>query len=233
MRTVMPLNDQSLSTSLEPGVAVGFRPLNRFSWYRRAQAWMLARGNPGYEAQVRVHKSALFSSLGGNVVEIGPGGGMNLGFFQPDVRWIGIEPNPFFHPHLYDVANRLGRKIDVRAGSAERLPIADGYADAVVSSLVLCSVRDLDRSLKEIRRVLRPGGRFVFVEHVAAPSGTRLRLAQRILWPLWSAVGDGCHPGRDTADALQGAGFARLELQRFHVPIPVIGPHIAGTAWKS
>jgi SAM-dependent methyltransferase len=222
--------DQPLATSLEPSAEVGFRPLNRFSWYRRAQAWMLARGNPAYEAQVRVHKSALFSSLRGNVVEIGPGGGMNFGFLHPDVRWIGIEPNPFFHPHLYEVATRLGRQIDVRAGSAERLPIADGYADAFVSSLVLCSVRDLDRSLAEIRRVLRPGGRFVFVEHVAAPRGTRLRLAQRILRPLWSAMGDGCHPDRDTASALQRAGFSRVEVERFHVPIPIMGPHIAGTA---
>ena len=221
------------SPLLASAVEAGFRPLQRFSWYKRAQAWALARGNPNYEARVHAFKSRLFSSLEGNVVEIGPGGGLNLGFFAPDVRWTGVEPNPFFHPHIQNAAVRLGREVEVRLGAAEHLPFSDKHADAVVCSLVLCSVRDLDQTLREVRRVLRPGGRFVFIEHVGAPAGTPLRWVQRLVRPLWLALADGCHPDRDTALALRKAGFDDVDIEPFDVPIPIIGPHIAGVAWNS
>jgi ubiquinone/menaquinone biosynthesis C-methylase UbiE len=119
---------------------------------------------------------------------------------------------------------------ELREGTAEALPAADASADAVVSTLVLCTVRDVPRALAEVRRVLRPGGRFVFVEHVLAPPRTRTRAVQRLVRPVWPLLADGCHPDRDIERAIRDAGFARVEVTRFRAPVPVIGPHVAGVA---
>jgi hypothetical protein len=81
-----------------------------------------------------------------------------------------------------------------------------------------------------VRRVLRPGGRFVFVEHVAAAHGTALRFAQRAVRPIWRALSDGCHPDRHTGRLIEAAGFANVDLRQFRPPVPIMGPHIAGVA---
>jgi SAM-dependent methyltransferase len=208
----------------------GFRPMRNVRWYKRAQAWMLSGTNRRYEVMVAEEKRALLSPLAGTVLEIGPGGGNNLPFLQPGVRWIGVEPNRFFHDRLRARGERLRIDVDVRAATAEALPAADHSVDAVVSSLVLCSVRDPAETLREVRRVLRPGGRFVFVEHVAAAHGTALRFAQRAVRPVWRALSDGCHPDRDTGQLIEAAGFADVDLRRFRLPVPIMGPHIAGVA---
>jgi SAM-dependent methyltransferase len=208
----------------------GFRPMQNARWYKRAQAWLLSRGNRRYEAMVAEEKRALLAPLSGTVLEIGPGGGNNLAFLRPDVRWIGVEPNPFFHDRLRARGERLGIDVDVRAATAEALPAADRSVDAVISSLVLCSVRDPEATLREVRRVLRPGGRFVFVEHVAAPHGSGLRVVQHALRPIWRALSDGCHPDRDTGRLIEAAGFSDVDLRRFRLPVPIMGPHIAGVA---
>jgi SAM-dependent methyltransferase len=208
----------------------GFRPMRNARWYKRAQAWLLSRTNRRYEAMVAEEKRGLLTALAGTVLEIGPGGGNNLAFLQRGVRWIGVEPNPFFHERLRARGERLGIDVDVRAATAEALPAADHSVDAVISSLVLCSVRDPAAALHEVRRVLRPGGRFVFVEHVAAPHGTALHAAQRALRPVWGALSDGCHPDRDTGRLIEAAGFADVDLRRFRLPVPIMRPHIAGVA---
>jgi SAM-dependent methyltransferase len=208
----------------------GFRPMRNARWYKRAQAWLLSGTNRRYEMMVADEKRALLTSLAGTVLEIGPGGGNNLAFLQRGVRWIGVEPNPFFHERLRARGDRLGIAVDVRAAVAEALPAADQSVDAVISSLVLCSVRDPGAALREVRRVLRPGGRFVFVEHVAAAHGTGLHAVQRAVRPVWRALSDGCHPDRDTGRLIEEAGFASVDLRRFRLPVPIMGPHIAGIA---
>ena len=164
------------------------------------------------------------------VVEIGPGAGPNARYLAAGTRWVCVEPNVHFHPRLRRAAQAHGLDLELAAGTAEALPLADGAADAVVSTLVLCSVRDVDQSLAEVRRVLRPGGRFVFVEHVAAPPGTALRRMQTALRRPWGWLADGCRPDRQTEDAVREAGFAAVELERFRAPLGLAAPHVAGVA---
>jgi len=211
----------------------GFRPMRNARWYKRLQAWALSRTNRRYDAMVADEKRALLSPLAGTVLEIGPGSGNNLPFLSTSgggVRWIGVEPNPFFHDRLRARGERLGIDVDVRAATAEALPAADQSVDAVISTLVLCSVRDPEAALREVRRVLKPGGRFVFIEHVAAPHGTGLRRVQRVIAPVWRALSDDCHPDRDTGRLIEAAGFADVELHNIRLPVPIMSPHIAGVA---
>ncbi len=195
-------------------------------------AWMMAQASPEYDRVVGDRKQTLFSDLYGDVLEIGPGTGPNLPYYPHNIHWIGIEPNPYMHPYLQQEAERLGLKIDLRTGTAERLEAEDNSMDAVVSTLVLCSVPNLDSTLQEVLRVLKPGGRFLFVEHVAAPHGTWLRKLQRGIGPIWQVIADGCHPDRETWIALDNAGFASVDYQHFQAPFPIVSPHIVGVATK-
>ena len=164
------------------------------------------------------------------MVEIGPGAGPNARWLAPGTRWVCVEPNVHFHPRLRRAARDWGLDLELVAGTAEALPMAAGAADAVVSTLVLCSVRDVPQALAEVRRVLRPGGRFVFVEHVAAPSGSSLRRLQTALRRPWGWVADGCRPDRQTEAAIRAAGFASVTVDAFRAPLGLAAPHIAGVA---
>lgn len=204
----------------------------RDGWYQRLFAWLLAGSGERIDRRLGDYKRQLLGSLQGDVLEIGPGAGANLPYFNRGVRWIGMEPNIHTHAYLVREAARLGMQIDVRGGTAERLDIADASVDAVVCTLVLCSVEDQTQVLKEALRVLRPGGHFVFIEHVAALPGTWTRRLQNWVQPAWTCVGDGCRPNRETWRVIETAGFSQVELKHFNVDAPLIGPHIMGTAIK-
>jgi ubiquinone/menaquinone biosynthesis C-methylase UbiE len=199
---------------------------------KRVHAWMLAHLAARYERMVADRKRALFADLRGDVLEIGPGAGPNLRFYPSGVRWIGIEPNPYMYPYLRESARQVGLNIEIRSGTAERIEAETASMDAVVSTLVLCSVRDPGGTLQEIFRVLKPGGRLVFIEHVAAPRGTRLRRFQDLLSPLWKWFTDGCNPNRETWVTIEQAGFERVHYEHFRVPLGLVGTQIAGVATK-
>jgi ubiquinone/menaquinone biosynthesis C-methylase UbiE len=208
-------------------------PSTRFSsWRQRLFAWSLDRLTGKYEKAIAARKQELFEGISGTVVEIGPGTGANLPYLPRGVRWIGIEPNPYMHGYLERRARSLAVPVEVLRGAAERLPLPDASADVVIATLVLCSVADLPAALAEIVRVLRPAGRFLFIEHVAAPPGTRLRKLQRWVKPLWKRLGDGCEPDRETWCALERAGFSQLAYSRFAAPVPLVSPQIIGSAVK-
>ncbi|MGZ6124474.1 MAG: class I SAM-dependent methyltransferase [Myxococcales bacterium] len=200
---------------------------------QRLFAWAFARFSRGYEEFAAKYKQDLFSGLAGTVLEIGPGGGANLRYLRPDkVRWIGIEPNRFMEDYLRKEAARLGLGIELHAGTAEHLPVPDASVDAVISTLVLCCTASQEQALREILRVLRPGGRLLFLEHVAAPRGTRLRTAQNLVTPFWKQLGDGCQPNRETWVQLERAGFAGVDYRRITIPAFLVAPHIVGAATK-
>lgn len=174
----------------------------------------------------------LLHDVSGVVLEIGAGTGANLPAYGPHVqRLLLLEPDPRMRGLLAARAARDPRQ-QVLAGSASRLPVADASVDAVVSTLVLCSVRRLDRALEEVRRVLRPGGRLHLIEHVAADHGSLLRRAQGIVAPAWSRIGGGCSLVRPTSDLLLAAGFEVGDLRRdvLPVPVPFVRPVVRGSA---
>jgi len=192
----------------------------------------MSRSDGKYDALVEGRKRDLLSGLSGTLVEIGSGTGPNLRYLPEDLRIVALEPNPFMHVHFLREARRWGRPVELILGDAEALPFPDDSVDAVLSTLVLCSVGGMDRALGEILRILKPGGRFVFLEHVGAPPGSWLRRVQRWVKPAWRALGDGCEPDRDTDENLHRAGFREVRLERFEVPLPLVSPHIAGVARK-
>lgn len=201
-------------------------------WYKSVFAWMMAHFSAEYEQAVGERKQALFANIHGDVLEIGPGTGPNLSYYPKDIHWIGIEPNPYMHPYLQKEAEKLGLNIDIRTGTAERIDAEDNSMDAVVSTLVLCSVPNLSATLQEIIRTLKPGGRFLFIEHVAAPQGTLLRKVQSGIKPIWKVVADGCNPDRETWIALENTGFESVNYQHFEAPVPLVSPHVTGIATK-
>lgn len=206
--------------------------LGRASWYQRLFASALAAEQQTRHADYHERKRALLGELHGDVLELGPGTGANLAYYARDVRWLGVEPNPAMFPYLEQQAQRLGMVVQLRQGRAEQIDAPDNSFDAVVGTLLLCSVADPLATLEELRRVLKPGGRFVFVEHVAAPPGSRLRRWQRIVKPLWKPLSDGCHPDRDTGTTIESAGFSSVQIDHFRLAVPIAGPHIAGYAVK-
>ena len=180
------------------------------------------------------YKTDLFRQVQGRVLEIGPGPAGNLRYMGSVESWTGIEPNPYMHRFALHQLAEIGVPGEVINHSAEQLPFEDHSFDFAISTLVLCSVGHPLKVLSEIRRVLRPGGRFLFIEHVAAPRGSQLRSVQNFIVPVYRFCGDGCYPNRETGSTIQQSGFSAVEFQEFRAPASVlptvVSPHIAGSA---
>ncbi|MFF5992632.1 class I SAM-dependent methyltransferase [Prauserella flavalba] len=182
------------------------------------------------------HRQALLAGLSGTVLEVGAGNGLNFAHYPGTVdRVIAVEPEP----HLRQLAESESRKaavpVEVVDGVAERLPVEDGSADAVVASLVLCSVPDQAVALREIHRALVAGGKLRFLEHVKADTPAMVRVQRLLDATFWPRMAGGCHAGRDTAAAIEDAGFEieRLDRYRFPDARTPFSSHISGVAVRS
>ena len=177
-------------------------------------------------------RARLLAQARGTVVELGAGTGLNLPHYPADVELVLTEPEEPMARRLEDRLRSLGRSGRVLRAPAEALPLADASADTVVCTLVLCTVDDLGAALTEIRRVLRPEGTLVFLEHVAARQGSGLRRAQDVIHRPWHAFAAGCHDNRETEAAIRAAGFDIEEIEhgRLEAAAPPIRPLIAGRA---
>jgi ubiquinone/menaquinone biosynthesis C-methylase UbiE len=206
----------------------------RSRWMQRAFAWAMGRSDTAMAKAYGKLKRELFHGLTGTVVELGPGAGANFRYFRPGVLIVGVEPNAYMQPYLAAKAEEHGLDFQLIQGFGEDIQMADGTADAVVSTLVLCSVYHPKRVVEEIHRVLKPGGRFVFIEHVAAPEGSFTRRCQRWVKPVWRYLGDGCCPDRETWRLFDEAGFSSVHLEDRHIKVglPLMTRHIHGYAVK-
>ncbi|GAC1373965.1 MAG: class I SAM-dependent methyltransferase [Acidimicrobiales bacterium] len=181
---------------------------------------------------LRGHKARVFADLPRTVVELGSGVGANLRYLDHGGRLIAVEPNPHMHPMLRKAATRYGIELEIRDVVGERIDLPDASVDAVISSLVLCTVSDPAQVLAEVRRILRPGGRYSYVEHVAARDGTFTRRMQRLVRRPWAWVFEGCSCERNLKVALESSGFAEIHITpfRIHSPLLPFNTQIAGYA---
>ncbi|HEX7134641.1 MAG TPA: class I SAM-dependent methyltransferase [Iamia sp.] len=190
---------------------------------------------PLEEAGLQAWRAELLADLSGTVVEIGAGTGANLAHYPSTVdRLVLTEPEPAMLALLRERLDQAPAGVDVtaRRAAASSLPLADGEADAVVTTLVLCTVPEPSAVLAEARRVLRPGGRLVFLEHVAAEDRPERLRRQRWLDHVWHLFAGGCRLTRRTEAAIVDAGFAVEGITRESArkAPKVIRPMIRGTA---
>lgn len=180
---------------------------------------------PGMEAARQ--RAAEFAS--GHVLEIGSGIGSTLAFYSPEITSLTtVDPNPLLNSRARRRLRHLRFPVDVREGRSENLPVKDNAFDCVVSVFTLCCVDDLERTAAEIYRVLKPGGRFHFVE-IGLSRDDGVARWQRRLSRLQALLMDGCRLDRQLEPALSGAGFEfkqleRVQLQNF--------PQVLGCAWE-
>ena len=159
------------------------------------------------------HKRVAFDGLtASSIVEIGPGVGANFAWYPAGATVWAIEPNMAMHPRLSERAADAGIDLRIVPTGAATLPFEDSSVDCVVSTLVLCSVDDPHAAITEIRRVLRPGGTFRFVEHIAARPGRPRALLQRALRRPWAWLFEGCDLLRHTDTLIRTAGFDHVDL---------------------
>ena len=174
----------------------------------------------------------LLASLEGDVVEIGAGTGRSLPYYERARRVVAVEPDPSMAKRIAIRLPEARVPVEVVSASAEELPFADESFDAAVATFVLCSVGDPVRTLAEIRRVLRPDGRLVLLEHVRG-SG-RLAAWQDRLTPVHRRVAGGCHLNRDTLATVARAGFEVGGVERVVLPetLALYRPGIRGVATR-
>lgn len=161
----------------------------------------------GEIAGMRRRRRKLVAQAYGSVVEIGAGTGLNVAHYPDGLDELVLtEPEPGMRRKLVRRLDRHGRAAAISGAHAERLPFASASIDTVVATLVLCTVDDPERALREIARVLRPGGQFLFIEHIRA-SWRPLALCQNIFERPWRAFGGGCVCNRPTLELMRAAGF--------------------------
>lgn len=178
------------------------------------------------DSMTRDRKLSLFEQLPDRVVEIGPGVGANFRYFRPGTHVTALEPNVHMHGRLANEAKRRALDLDVVARGAENTGLPDQSVDAVVSTLVLCTVPDVADTLGEIRRILKPGGQLIFLEHVAAPRGTWLRRLQDLVKRPWHWCFEGCHTDRDTLTDIRGAGFDHVRADQVVLSSPFVPANV-------
>ncbi|XP_032501490.1 methyltransferase-like protein 7A isoform X2 [Phocoena sinus] len=220
--------------------------LGLWNWIcKKSLPYFLARFTVTYNKQMASKKQELFSNLQEfagpsgklSLLELGCGTGPNFKFYPPGCRVTCIDPNPNFEKFLIkSIAENRHLQFEhfLVAAGEDLHQVANDSMDVVVCTLVLCSVKNQERILQEVCRVLRPGGAFYFMEHVAAKPSTWNYFWQQVLNPVWYLLFDGCNLTRESWKVLEWARFSKVKLQHLQAPLSckLLRPHIYGYAVK-
>jgi ubiquinone/menaquinone biosynthesis C-methylase UbiE len=201
---------------------------------KRIFAWFMRNGDSINRKLYSRFKHDLFVNLNGSVLDLGAGTGLNLAYAPRTVtNWIAAEPNSAFHGDILKEAANHPFPVEVSSMDAHRLELPDSSVDGVISTLVLCSVDDPEVVLSEIRRVLKPGAPFIFIEHVVSDR-KRLKIAQDVFNPLNKVLADGCNCNRDTKSSIETSGLEIVRCESVQVKGITLfhKPHIMGLAVK-
>jgi len=214
----------------------------------------MAQGMTGYEMAVKERKQRLFADVfarlpkgaEATVVEVGLGTFPNASYYFDDeskggpssLDLVGVDPNDKMKAFATDnlakarvAGSELDASLRIVHGVAEALPLPSKSADAVICTLTLCSVLDPERAVAEIKRVLKPGAPFMFIEHVLSEDDPNLAQLQLRFNSMQIAMADGCHLDRKTLDVIKSAGFGSVEAERFSLPgFGLISSQVAGIA---
>ena len=182
---------------------------------------------------LRPHREYLVEDLGGQVLDLGAGTGAMFPYFAESIDTNrsadlhAIDPDPHMRKRAQNRADELGLEIDIQSARAEALPYADDSFDIVIASMVFCTIPDVETAVSEVVRVLKPGGEFRFLEHVAA-DGWQSRL-QKAIAPIWRKIAGGCHLTRRTPEMfVRPQSLDVIEIKRLPTGIPPVRPFVRG-----
>jgi ubiquinone/menaquinone biosynthesis C-methylase UbiE len=203
---------------------------HRHPWFAAIYDRMMAAAG---DELVELRK-VTFSRAHGIVVEVGAGTGLNFAYYRSGQveRVHAFEPDPYMRKHAEDRAKEATVAVDVLDATAEVIPRPSASADTVVASLVFCSFDDPDAAAAEIRRILKPDGILLFVEHIRSDEWWRSVL-QDAVTPIWRRIGANCHPNRATLDVLTRAGFVVAKERAIALGFPWTKPIVAGAASRA
>jgi ubiquinone/menaquinone biosynthesis C-methylase UbiE len=174
------------------------------------------------QAQLVPYRSRVVSNATGRVLEVGIGSGLNLPFYGQTVNEIvGLDPSPRLLEMADEAARQSSVPVELIEGTVEAIPIEAASIDTVLTTWTMCSFPDLDKALEEMRRVLKPNGRLLFVEHGLAPE-PRVAWWQDRLTPVWTHLSGGCHLNRAIEDVIKRAGFSIEQLDKGYLTGPKI-----------
>jgi ubiquinone/menaquinone biosynthesis C-methylase UbiE len=163
------------------------------------------------------HRRQLLAGAYGDVLEIGFGTGLNLPYYPERVHKLtAVDPNPGMHRLAQKRIKQTGIEVDQQVLSSERLPFEDGRFDCAVSTFTLCSIEDVAQALREVYRVLKSGGKFLFLEHGLSPEPGVQKWQRRLNW-LQVRLANGCHLDRDMKALVAAQPFASVEVEEFHL----------------
>jgi len=203
------------------------------TWGRMFSAFYDRAFEATEEAGLREMRSELLKRARGRVLELGSGTGLNLELYPREGidDLILTEPDPHMAKQLRKRIEEVCPGAKMIEAGAEDLPFEDDSFDTIVVTLVLCTVPDQRAALAEIKRVLKPDGQFLFMEHVRSPNPDLAKWQDRLEKP-WRFLGDGCHCNRDTESALEAAGFHLSDVEHPELPKapPIVRPMAKGSA---
>lgn len=172
------------------------------------------------QAAFAAYRRRVVPAAEGRVLEIGVGSGLNLPFYAEGARHvIGLDPSRTLLAMAGKATGATARPIELLEGSAEAIPLESHSIDTVVTTWTLCSIPDIARALEEIRRVLEPEGRLLFVEHGSSPDSSVRRWQDRLA-PLWKRIGGGCHLNRAISRLIEESGFRIERIDNGYMPGP-------------